>query len=177
MAKHNYVQTPVPLILDTRLSGNDLRVLLYLAWRQGKHEKTYPGIRTIARELPIVKSTVQLSVNKLVRLGYLSRYTKRVGRSFNNEYIVHLIHVPKIGTSAYRKSVQNYTTVNKTDPVLEEPVGQKAGAKRETPREKVIRKSTQETISRREQRKQAKGKAKQHKTTNPPDKEVNHGTE
>ena len=159
------------------LTGNDRDVLQYLIWRQGSHDKTWPGIRTIARELGKSKTTVQKSINKLVRLRYLSRYLKRVGRSFNNVYIAHLAHVPETGTSAYQKLVQNFKQLTRTDPVFEEPVGQKADAKRETPREKVIRKSTQETISRREQRKQAKGKAKQHKTTNPPDKEVNHGSE
>ncbi|MBA7521867.1 hypothetical protein ES705_13978 [subsurface metagenome] len=175
--QHNYVPTPVPLILDTKLTGNDKLVLIYLAWRQGSHEKTWPGIRTIARQIGIVPSTVQLCINKLVHLGYLSRYLKRVGRSFNNEYIVHLTHVPKIGTSAYRKSVQNYNTVNRTDPVFEEPVGQKAGATRKNHVKKTMRRLRKESNTRVGELRSAKQHSKQPKTKKPPNKETNHDTE
>lgn len=154
----------------------DRAVLQCLIWRQGSHEKTWPGIRTIARDLDFSPTTVQLCINKLVRIGYLRRRLVRVGRSFNNEYIVHLVHVPANGTSAYRQTLQNFKQLTRTDPVFEEPVGQKAAASRETLGEKARRKLRQDDISRREQLKPAKEQSKEQETTNPPDKEVNHGT-
>ena len=158
------------------LSPYDRAVHQYLVWRQGEHKTTWPGIRTIAKELHIDPSTVQLCINKLVRLGYLSRYRVRIGKSFNNVYITHLVHVRGNPTSAYGETVQNFKQLTRDDPALEEPVVQKAGAKRETPGEKAMRKLLQEHTTRRELRNQAERKAEQQKIQDQPDKEVNHGT-
>ena len=172
-----YVKILKWLIYDKRLTLPDFRVISCQIDHLGKGKVCNPGIRTIAREIGIDKSTVHRSIKHLCSLGLESRYKVRTRKGWKNHYILKLHPVRAKRTTPYAQSVHNYTQLTRTDPNFEDSVGQKAGAKRETPREKVIRKSTQETISRREQRKQAKGKAKQHKTTNPPDKEVNHGTE
>jgi len=177
MAKHNYIRTPVPLLLDTELSSNDKIVLLYLAWRQGKHKNCFPGIRTIARELCIVKSTAQLSVNRLRYTGYLTVGQKRTLKGKQNTYKINLDLVPKIGTSAYRKSVHNYTTVNMTDPANEKQVGQKAVAKRGISEKETMRQVEKKALTRRKRYRQANQPAKQPETTNPPERQVNHGTE
>jgi hypothetical protein len=174
--KHNYVQTPVPLILDTRLTGNDIRVLVYLAWRQGAHEKTWPGIRTMARELGLDKSTVQLCINKLRRLVYLSVGQIRCPKGKKNTYATHLEVVRKIRTSAYGKSGHNYTTVNKTDPVFEEPVGQKAGTTRKNRVKRTMRHIRKKSNTRVADLHSPGRKTKHRKTKNQSDKEVNHGT-
>jgi biotin operon repressor len=176
-AKGFYVNTPKSLILDTKITGNDFRVLHYLALCQAGDEICFPGIRRIARKLGIDRTTVQLCINRLRHTDYLSVRRKGCSRGYQNIYKVNLNSVRKIRTLVCGKSGRTHYTVKETDPILEKSDGLKAGANRETPREKVIRKSTQERISRREQLKQAKDQAKQPKTTNQPDKEVNHGTE
>ncbi len=164
------------ILFASDLTGNDKQVLQYLIWRQGEHKTTWPGIRTIARELVISTKTVQLCINKLVSLGYVSRYLKRVGRSFHNVYIARVVHVVETTTSAYPKLQQNFKQLTRDDPAFEEPVVQKADAKRETPGEKAMRKLLQEHTTRRELRNQAERKAEQQKIQDQPDKEVNHGT-
>jgi len=164
------------VLLMPGLSIYDRAVLQYLIWRQGDHDKTWPGIRTIARELSICPNTVQSCINKLRRSRYLSVGQIRCPKGKKNTYAVRLGVVPANGTSAYQQMVHNFKQLTRTDPAFEEPVGQKAGAERETIREKIIRKSIEETITRRDQLKHANANAKKHKTTNPPDKEVKHGS-
>lgn len=164
------------ILFASDLSPYDRAVLQYLIWRQGDHKTTWPGIRTISRELHICKNTVQLCINKLVSLGYLSRYRRRVGRSFNNVYIARVIHVPLNGTSASHEMGHNFKQLTRDDPACKEPVVPKADARRKTPGEKAMRKLLQEHTTRRELRKQAERKAEQQKIQDQPDKEVNHGT-
>ncbi len=175
-AKHYYVNTPKSLILDTTLSGNDLRVLLYLALRQAGDENCFPGIRTIARKLCIVKSTVQLSINRLRRTGYLTVWRKRASVGYRNIYKVSLKSVPKISTLPYRKSVHTHYTIIETDPAREGQVGLKASATREAHEQEIMRQIEQEALTRREQRGPDNQPAEQSETTNPPDKEAENGT-
>lgn len=158
------------------LTGNDKQVLQYLVWRQGDHKTTWPGIRTIARELQISKTTVQCSINRLVSLRYLSRYRRRVGKSFNNVYTARVFHVPKTGTSAYQKLVHNFKQVNRDDPAVVEPVVSKAVALRETPGEKAMRKILEQDSIRRELEKQAERQAEQQQTADQAERKVPDGT-
>lgn len=175
-AKYFYVNVPESAILDKNISGNELRYLEYLQLRRGKDDYAFPSTRTSAKDLGLHETTIDRMNTHLKRLGYLSISKEYSYHKQKNTYRMSRTTGRKMRQDPGAKSARGYYSLTETAPVQEKQGGLKAGAKRETPREKIMRKSKQETISRREQLKQAKQQAEQQKTTNPPDKEVNHGT-
>lgn len=65
-----YVRVPVA-ILRQDLTGAELRLWLYLAWRQGKHSRSWPKPATIAEELGISICTLWRAVKGLQDKGLL----------------------------------------------------------------------------------------------------------
>ena len=71
---------------DDRLPHRAKAVYMYLKDRADKSGRSWPGIKTIARELNISPSTVKRAVDDLARLGYLEkevRYRKNGGQTSN----------------------------------------------------------------------------------------------
>lgn len=71
---------------DDRLPHRAKAVYMYLKDRSDKTGRSWPGIKTIARELNISPSTVKRAVDDLARLGYLEkevRYRENGGQTSN----------------------------------------------------------------------------------------------
>jgi predicted transcriptional regulator len=86
----NYIQTPVSLLLDKSLNPTDKVVLQYLLWRQGDNQNCWPSIRTISKDLGLCRDTVQKSLERLSKTGFVSIDTpEKRGRGHRNSYIVN----------------------------------------------------------------------------------------
>ncbi|MGO5116625.1 helix-turn-helix domain-containing protein [Candidatus Avoscillospira sp. LCP25S3_F1] len=71
---------------DERLPHRARAVYMYLRDRCGRKENCWPGIRTIAADLHLSRSTVKRALNDLERHGYLRRdprYRDNGGRTSN----------------------------------------------------------------------------------------------
>ena len=75
---------------DDRLPHRAKAVYMYLQDRSDKTGRSWPGIKTIARELSISTSTVKRAIDDLIILGYLekqSRFRDNGGQT-SNRYII-----------------------------------------------------------------------------------------
>lgn len=61
---------------DDRLPHRTKAVYMYLKDRSDKNGQSWPGIKTIARELNVSTSTVKRAVDDLIRLGYMEKETR-----------------------------------------------------------------------------------------------------
>lgn len=61
---------------DDRLPHRAKAVYMYLKDRSDKNGRSWPGIKTIARELNVSASTVKRAVDDLIRFGYLEKETR-----------------------------------------------------------------------------------------------------
>lgn len=61
---------------DDRLPHRAKAVYMYLKDRSDKNGQSWPGIKTIARELNVSTSTVKRAVDDLIRFGYMEKETR-----------------------------------------------------------------------------------------------------
>ena len=61
---------------DDRLPNRAKVVYMYLKDRSDKNGQSWPGIKTIARELNVSTSTVKRAVDDLIRFGYMEKETR-----------------------------------------------------------------------------------------------------
>ena len=61
---------------DDRLPHRAKAVYMYLKDRSDKNGRSWPGIKTIARELNVSTSTVKRAVDDLIRFGYMEKETR-----------------------------------------------------------------------------------------------------
>lgn len=61
---------------DDRLPHRAKVVYMYLKDRSDKNGQSWPGIKTIARELNVSTSTVKRAVDDLIRFGYMEKETR-----------------------------------------------------------------------------------------------------
>ena len=66
-----FAQTPIWAACDTRIPNGAYRLLVYLDWRQGNDECSWPAVATIARDLSIHPDTVRRRLRQLEASGYL----------------------------------------------------------------------------------------------------------
>lgn len=76
---------------DSDISHRAMTVYMYLKDRSDAQGKCWPGIRTIAADLKLSRSTVKRALNGLTAKGYLSKEERRRpnGSSTSNLYTVH----------------------------------------------------------------------------------------
>ena len=77
-------------IYAANLPHRAVTVYMYLKDRSDSHNKCWPGIKTIASDLELSRSTVKRALNELVASGYLvkeERYRSN-GSSTSNLYTV-----------------------------------------------------------------------------------------
>lgn len=75
---------------DDRLPHRAKAVYMYLKDRSDKNGQSWPGIKTIGRELNISVSTVKRAIDDLVKFGYLEkelRFRENGGQT-SNRYII-----------------------------------------------------------------------------------------
>lgn len=164
-------------VRDSNLSPTQRLMILDWALRQGSGDDCFPGVGRTAEDIQVNHRTVDRNMPAVKQSKYLSGFKRRGHKGHTNSYKVRLTNRGKMPPLLGAKCPLNVFKPIETDPVFEEPVGLKAGAKRETPAEKLKRKYAIERTSRLEQLKQANQQSEQQKPPNPPDKEVNHGTE
>lgn len=75
---------------DTELSSRARAVYMYLRDRADSEGKCWPGIKTIAKDLNLSRSTVKRALADLERRGYLQRILRYRdnGSSTSNLYFV-----------------------------------------------------------------------------------------
>lgn len=104
-----YVKCPVNLLLDHQLKAVDVRVWLYLKWRQGKNQSAWPGQERIAKDLHLVVNTVKCSLGRLQERGWLEiNPAQGSGRGHRKYYTVK--KVSKIDTFKAKKGIKNCLT-------------------------------------------------------------------
>ena len=76
---------------DTKLPSRARAVYMYLKDRSNQNGECWPGIKTIAADLHLSRSTVKRALDDLEHSGYLSRYSRyrENGSYTSNLYVVH----------------------------------------------------------------------------------------
>ena len=75
-----YAKCPINLLLDRQLKAVDVRVWLYLKWRQGTNKSAWPSLKRIADDLNISRHSVQRSVRRLKQKGWLDVQDKNTNQ-------------------------------------------------------------------------------------------------
>lgn len=78
-----FAQVPIWAVCDPNISDGALRLLAYLAWRQGNDNSCWPSVSRMAQDLRSSPKTIQRRLRELEETGYLVTRHRR-GRS--NEY-------------------------------------------------------------------------------------------
>lgn len=75
---------------DTKLPSRARAVYMYLKDRSNQYGECWPGIKTIAADLHLSRSTVKRALDDLEHSGYLSRYSRyrENGSYTSNLYVV-----------------------------------------------------------------------------------------
>lgn len=75
---------------DTELPNRAKLVYIYLCDRMDKDKKSWPGIKRIAADLSISRSTVKRALNDLVKAGYIHReaHYRDNGSFTSNRYFI-----------------------------------------------------------------------------------------
>jgi DNA-binding MarR family transcriptional regulator len=76
---------------DTDISHRAMSVYMYLKDRSDAQGKCWPGVRTIASDMKLSRSTVKRALNELTARGYLIKQPRHRpnGSSTSNLYILH----------------------------------------------------------------------------------------
>ncbi len=85
----NFVLAPKELLLDPNLTALDIRINLYLKWRQGRNSESWPSLELIGKEVGVSEDTVRRSIERQEKRGWLKvvRPSKQ-GRGMFNRYTV-----------------------------------------------------------------------------------------
>jgi hypothetical protein len=110
-----------------KLEPSDRLVLLYLAYRQGRHETAWPGLRRIASDTGLSKACVEDSIKRLCRAGLIEKPPSSRGRL--NSYTVRLPNCPLPQDTSQHESVRFRRT----------PVSASAGHKCPLPQDKILK--------------------------------------
>ncbi len=103
-AEPNYVEVSVSALLDHKLKPTDFRIWVYLSWRQGDKKNCWPSIRRIAKDLHLARRTIDFSLARLRRLGYLTVRRDYEYHRQKNTYTVNLRTASKTVTEAQQLS-------------------------------------------------------------------------
>jgi DNA-binding transcriptional regulator YhcF (GntR family) len=80
MSGWTFCQIPITTTQDSDLSDGAFRLLVYLAWRQGNKDNTWPLLATMAQDLGVSTDTVGRRLKKLEQAGYV-KIDRRAGKS------------------------------------------------------------------------------------------------
>ena len=93
-----FVKLPIDVLMDSRLSANDLRVLSWLIYRStpNKYNECWPSIRKLSEDTGIHKKKIPFYTKRLVNFGWIEKKTEGNGGVKNNQ-IYHVLTTTESG--------------------------------------------------------------------------------
>ena len=93
-----YVKFPFSVLMDSRLSANDMRVLGTLIYRSNLDDNNncWPSIRTISKDTGIHQKKISGHTKRLVDFGWIEKIPRGKGGVGNNQNY-HVISTPTLG--------------------------------------------------------------------------------
>lgn len=88
--QRRYTLATKDIVFDTRITGNDYKLYIYLRIYGGQSNIAFPSLKRISKELNMSINTVRKSLKSLEENGYLKIVTRRDKNSYqvNNYYIL-----------------------------------------------------------------------------------------
>jgi len=119
-----FVKLPIDVLMDSRLSANDMRVLSWLIYRSNPNPDNlcWPSIRKLSEDTGINKKKIGFYTKRLVNFGWIEKNTEGKGGVKNNQ-IYHVLTTTESGgvkQSTNRGSKSNkdgYQTVPESEGV------------------------------------------------------------
>jgi len=93
-----YVKFPFSVLMDSRLSANDMRVLGTLIYRSNLNENNncWPSIRKLSEDTGIHQKKISGHTKRLVDFGWIEKIPRGKGGVGNNQNY-HVISTPTLG--------------------------------------------------------------------------------
>ena len=93
-----YVKLPIEVLMDSRLSANDMRVLAWLIYRSNPNPDNlcWPSIRKLSEDTGIHKKKIPFYTKRLVNFGWIEKNTEGKGGVKNNQ-IYHVLSTTESG--------------------------------------------------------------------------------
>jgi len=93
-----YVKLPIEVLMDSRLSANDMRVLAWLIYRSNPNPDNlcWPSIRKLSEDTGIHKKKIPFYTKRLVNFGWIEKNTEGKGGVKNNQ-IYHVLTTTESG--------------------------------------------------------------------------------
>ena len=93
-----YVKLPIEVLMDSRLSANDMRVLSWLIYRSNPNPDNlcWPSIRKLSEDTGINKKKIGFYTKRLVNFGWIEKNTGGKGGVKNNQ-IYHVLSTTESG--------------------------------------------------------------------------------
>ena len=93
-----YVKLPIEVLMDSRLSANDMRVLAWLIYRSNPNPDNlcWPSIRKLSEDTGINKKKIGFYTKRLVNFGWIEKNTEGKGGVKNNQ-IYHVLTTTESG--------------------------------------------------------------------------------
>ena len=93
-----FVKLPIDVLMDSRLSANDMRVLSWLIYRSNPNPDNlcWPSIRKLSEDTGINKKKIGFYTKRLVNFGWIEKNTEGNGGVKNNQ-IYHVLTTTESG--------------------------------------------------------------------------------
>ena len=87
-----FVKFPISVLMDSRLSANDMRVLAWLIYRSTPNpdNECWPSIRKLSEDTGIQKKKIPFYTKRLVNFGWIEKNTEGKG-GVKNPQIYHVL--------------------------------------------------------------------------------------
>ena len=107
-----FVKFPISVLMDSRLSANDMRILAWLIYRSTPHDDNlcWPSIRKLSEDTGIHKKKIPFYTKRLVNFGWIEKNTEGKG-GIKNPQIYHVLTVP--GSGGVKQSPNRGSKSNK----------------------------------------------------------------
>ena len=93
-----YVKLPIDVLMDSRLSANDIRVLSWLIYRStpNPNNECWPSVRKISEDTGIHKKKIPFYTKRLVNFGWIEKKTEGK-RGVKNPQKYHVLTTTESG--------------------------------------------------------------------------------
>ena len=140
-----YVKLPIEVLMDSRLSANDMRVLGTLIYRSNLNENNncWPSIRTISKDTGIHQKKISGHTKRLVDFGLIEKIPRGKG-GIKNPQIYHVLTVPRSG--GFKQSPNRGSKSNKEGTETVHESGGVTPLYKEKRKEKIKERGNKENI-------------------------------